>query len=243
MVTKLKKLETQEIQVPIVLVTVVEEKEEDPRSIRKKNLKERSSSGNRKTRAHNYGGKTSETSSGIVYVPRFNESASDSEESHQATAHMESYSRRSKKRSGNEVSRAESSRTHGDVDGEPEDIATRLSPYWEGVAELRRTYYLFRNLISYTTYRLLNAQTNLSPKRRTAIKRIYKNIPPKLKKDNTFTSTDGVLVLESLAKIVQELNIQEMNEGQAIRILPEFLDAIALMQFNSVSQTCGSLFG
>ena len=46
-----------------------------------------------------------------------------------------------------------------------------------------------------------------------------------------------------LAKFVQEFDTQEMNEGQAIRLLPEFLSGIALRQYTSVSQTAGSHHG
>ena len=64
-----------------------------------------------------------------------------------------------------------------------------------------------------------------------------------MKRDNTFTGEDGVLVLDVLAKLVQEFDTQEMNEGQAIRLLPEFLGGIALRQYTSVSQTAGSHHG
>ena len=48
-----------------------------------------------------------------------------------------------------------------------------------------------------------------------------------MKRYNTFTGDDGVLVLEFLAKLVLESDTQEMNEGQAIRLLPAFLGGIA----------------
>ena len=48
---------------------------------------------------------------------------------------------------------------------------------------------------------------------------ITRDIPPKVKRDITFTGEDGVLVLEFLAKLVQEFDTQEMNEGQAIRLV------------------------
>ena len=64
-----------------------------------------------------------------------------------------------------------------------------------------------------------------------------------MKRDNTFSGEDGVLVLDFLAKLVQEFDTQEMNEGQAIRLLPEFLSGIALRQYTSVSQTAGAHHG
>ena len=72
------------------------------------------------------------------------------------------------------------------------------------------------------------------------MRRIMRDILPKMKRDNTFTGEDGALVLEFLAKLVQEFDTQEMNEGQAIRLVPEFLGGIALRQYTSVSQTAGS---
>ena len=69
------------------------------------------------------------------------------------------------------------------------------------------------------------------------------DIPPKVRRDDTFTGEDGVLVLDVLAKLVQELDTQDMNEGQAFRLLPEFLGGIALGQYTSVSQTAGSHHG
>ena len=75
------------------------------------------------------------------------------------------------------------------------------------------------------------------------MRKIGRDIPPKVRKDNTFTGEDGVLVLDFLARLVQEFDTQEMNEGQAIRLLPEFLSGIALRQYTSVSQTAGSHHG
>ena len=133
-----------------------------------------------------------------------------------------------------------SSASRRDKDAEPEDVATRRGPRWEELEELNPTNYLFKKLLSYRTYRLRNPQTYLSSSRRTAVRKIRRNIPRKVKKDNTFTGEDGVLVLDFLAKSVQEFDTQEMNEGQAIRLLPEFLSGIALRQYTSVSQTAGS---
>ena len=70
-----------------------------------------------------------------------------------------------------------------------------------------------------------------------------RDIPPKVNSDNTFSGEDGVLVLDFLAVLVQEFDTQEMNEGQAICLLPEFLSGIALRQYTSVSQTAGSHHG
>ena len=75
------------------------------------------------------------------------------------------------------------------------------------------------------------------------MRKIRRDISPKVNRDNTFTGEDGVLVLDFLAKLVQEFDTQEMNEGQAIRFLPEFLSGIALRQYTSVSQTAGSHHG
>ena len=136
-----------------------------------------------------------------------------------------------------------SSASRRDKDAEPEDVATRRGPRWEELEELNPTNYLFKKLLSYRTYRLRNPQTYLSSSRRTAVRKIRRDIPPKVKKDNTFTGEDGVLVLDFLAKLVQEFDTQEMNEGQAIRLLPEFLSGIALRQYTSVSQTAGSHHG
>ena len=72
---------------------------------------------------------------------------------------------------------------------------------------------------------------------------IRRDIPPKVKRDDTFTGEDGVPVLDFLAKLVQEFDTQEMNEGQAIRLLPEFLSGMALRQYTCVSQTAGSHHG
>ena len=75
------------------------------------------------------------------------------------------------------------------------------------------------------------------------MRKIRRDIPPKVKRDITFTGDDGVLVLDFLAKLVQEFDTQEMNEGQAVRLLPEFLSGIALRQYTSVSQMAGSDHG
>ena len=75
------------------------------------------------------------------------------------------------------------------------------------------------------------------------MRKIRRDILSKVRKDNTFTGEDGVLVLDFLAKLVQAFDTQEMNEGQAIRLLPEFLSGIALRQYTSVSQTAGSHHG
>lgn len=64
-----------------------------------------------------------------------------------------------------------------------------------------------------------------------------------MKKDNTSIDADRVLVLEILAKIVQEFDTQEMKEAQAICILPAFLDGMDLNPFKSVSLISGSRFG
>lgn len=91
-----------------------------------------------------------------------------------------------------------------DEDEEPEDIASRRGHEWEGLEELTPTNYLFQHLLSYRTYRLRNSRTRLTQKRRSPIKRIRREIPPKLKKEITFEGSDGVLVLDFLAKIVQD---------------------------------------
>ena len=71
------------------------------------------------------------------------------------------------------------------------------------------------------------------------MQKFRRDILPKMKRDNTFSREDGVLVLDLLAKLVQEFDTQEMNEGQAIRLLPKFFSGIALRQYTSVSQTAG----
>ena len=136
-----------------------------------------------------------------------------------------------------------SSASRRDVDAEPEDIAMRRGPRWEDLEELNPINLLFKKLLSYRTYRLRNPQTHLSSARRTAVRKIRRDKPPKVKRDNTFKGEDGVLVLDFLAKLVQEFDTQEMNEGQAIRLLPAFLGGIALRQYTSVSQTAGSHHG
>ena len=136
-----------------------------------------------------------------------------------------------------------SSASRRDKDAEPEDAATRRGPRWEGLEELNPTNYLFKKLLSYRTYRLRDPRTHLTSARRFAVRRIRRDIPPKVKRDITFTGDDGVLVLDFLAKLVQEFDTQEMNEGQAIRLLLEFLSGIALRQYTSVSQTAGSHHG
>ena len=73
--------------------------------------------------------------------------------------------------------------------------------------------------------------------------RIRRDIPPKAERHNTITGDGGVLVLDILAKLVQAFETQEINEGQAIRLLPVFYGAIALRQYISVSQTGGSHHG
>ena len=75
------------------------------------------------------------------------------------------------------------------------------------------------------------------------MRNVRQDIPPKAKRDNTFTGEDGVLVLAFLAKLVQDFDTQEMNEGQAIRFLPNFLGGIAMRQYTPVSQTAGSHYG
>ena len=64
-----------------------------------------------------------------------------------------------------------------------------------------------------------------------------------VKRHNTFTGNDGVLVLDFLAKLVQEFDTQEMNEGHAIRLLPELFGGISLRQNTYVSKTAGSHHG
>ena len=128
-------------------------------------------------------------------------------------------------------------------DSEPEDVATRRRPRREELEELNPTNDLFKKLLSYRTYRLRNPQTYLSISRRTAVRKIGRDIPPKMERDNTFSGEDGVLVLDFLAKLVQEFDTQKINEGQAIRLLPELLSGIALRQYTSVSQTAGSHHG
>lgn len=43
---------------------------------------------------------------------------------------------------------------------EPEDIAMRRGLRWEELEELNPTKYLFKKLLSYQTYRLINPQTH-----------------------------------------------------------------------------------
>ena len=52
-----------------------------------------------------------------------------------------------------------------DRDAEPEDVATRRWPRWEGLEEPNPTKYLFKKLLLYRTYRLRNPQTYLSSSR------------------------------------------------------------------------------
>ena len=66
------------------------------------------------------------------------------------------------------------------------------------------------------------------------MRKLKRDIPPKVKGYKTFTGEDGVLLLDFLAKFVQEFDTQEMNEGQAIRLLPEFLSGMALTHYTSV---------
>ena len=135
--------------------------------------------------------------------------------------------------------RVTSSASRRAKDAEPEDVATRRGPRWEELEELNPTNYLFKRLLSYRTCRLRNPHTYLSSSCRAPVRKIRRDIPPKVKRDNTFTGEDGVLVLDFLAKLVQEFDTQEMSEGQAIRLLLEFVSGIALRQYNSVSQTTG----
>lgn len=55
--------------------------------------------------------------------------------------------------------------------------------------------------------------TVLSKSLHRAIRSIRKDITLQIKKRLAFTSQDVVLVLDFLAKIVQEFDTQEMNEG------------------------------
>lgn len=68
-------------------------------------------------------------------------------------------------------------------------------------------------------------------------------MPPKVRKDNTFTGEDFVFVLDFLGKVFHEFDTHEMNQAHAFRLLPEFLVMFALKQFTSVSQTEGSNHG
>ena len=126
------------------------------------------------------------------------------------------------------------------MDAEPEDIATRRGTQWEEMEELNTTNYLFKTLLSYRTYRLQNPQTHLSSARRSAMRKIRRDIQPMVKRVNMITGDDNVLVLDFLAKLVQEFNTQEMNNGQGIRLLPEFPGGISPRQYTYVSQTVGS---
>ena len=83
-----------------------------------------------------------------------------------------------------------------DKDAEPEDVARRRGPRWEELEELNPTKYLFKKLLSYQTYRLRNPQTYLSSSWRTAVRKIKRDIQPKVKRDSTFLGEDGVLVLD-----------------------------------------------
>ena len=67
--------------------------------------------------------------------------------------------------------------------------------------ELNPTNYLFKKLLSYRTYGLPNLQTYLSRSRRTAVRKIRRDIPPKVKRDNTFTGEDGILVLDFFGEV------------------------------------------
>ena len=104
-----------------------------------------------------------------------------------------------------------SSVSRRDKYAESEDVPTQRGPRWEELEYLNPTNYLFKKLLSYWTYRLRNPQTYLSSSRRTALREIRRDIQPKVKRDNTFTGEDGVLVLEFLANLVQEFGTQEMN--------------------------------
>lgn len=90
----------------------------------------------------------------------------------------------------------DSSVSRRDVKGEPEDIATRRGPRWEHLKELQPTNYLFKHLLSYRTYRLRNPQTHLTKSRRSAVRKIRRDIPPKVKKEITFTGDDAIMVLD-----------------------------------------------
>ena len=180
------------------------------------------------------------------------ESNSVSEDGNDGSSnHSGDYDHRSEEGHGISRSRKNSTRRGGvtssasrrDKYAEPEDVDTRGGPRWEEFEELNPTNYLFKKLLSYRTYRLGNPQTYLSSSRRSAVRKSRRKIPPKVKRDNTVTGQDGVLVSEFLAKLVQEFDTQEMNEGQAIRLLPEFLSGIALRQYTSVSQTAGTHHG
>lgn len=131
-----------------------------------------------KIKAHRYD-KNDPKLSQEEFLHKFNETSSDSEEPDRASAREERNTQRNKKRSSAEENRAEYSRTYQDVDGEPDDIATRRGPRWEVLTEIHSMNYLFIHLLSYKTYHLRNAQPYLPPKRRTAIKHIPKDIPPR----------------------------------------------------------------
>ena len=101
---------------------------------------------------------------------------------------------------------------------------------------LNPTNYLLKKLLSYRTYCLMDPRTHLSGARRSDVRRTGSDITPKVKRDNTSANDDGVLVLDFMANLVQEFDPQELNEGQAIRLLPEFLGETFPRQYTSVSQ-------
>ena len=75
------------------------------------------------------------------------------------------------------------------------------------------------------------------------MRKLRRYIPLKVMRDNKLTGEDGGLVLDFLASWFRNLTFKKMNDGQAIRVLPEFLSGIALRQYTFVPQTAGSNHG
>lgn len=73
--------------------------------------------------------------------------------------------------------------------------------------------------------------------------KIFRDIPPKIRQKINFTIQDAVLVLEFLAKFVNEFDTEGEDEAKDFRLLPEFLSSIALKQFTSVSQAARAHYG
>lgn len=79
--------------------------------------------------------------------------------------------------------------------------------------DLQSTYYRFRHLFSYRTHRLRIPETPLSPRRRNAVHKILRNIPPKVCQKIISTGQDLVMVLYFIELIVNEFDTREVHEA------------------------------
>lgn len=153
-------------------------------------------------------------------------SSSDSETSSSSSSSRSSREGRGRRR-GEEPSSRATYTSHGAI------RAREKGRRHFGLKELKPTNPLYRKLLSYRYYRLEDSSGTRSSRDTGRVKDLIRRMNVTMLKQK-FSGEDPILVLDFLARFVQEADVLEMSEAQAYVALPYFLSGMAEDQYNSV---------